>query len=110
MPETNSSQEPDRFWLKLAAVIAGFALLPIGWFGSTRLSTTGGNAQWLMVSLLVVPVAGYRLLLFGLPRWRSADRGDRLLIVSMSAIFWLVYVPIMLVWILVDALGLAGGI
>jgi hypothetical protein len=101
---------------------AGFAFmlplaLPVAWlelmFDQNARSGMKGGAIGRVVWMIIFfgsPVAGYAFIARPFGRWRDLDRRTWLFCVGLSTVYWVVYVPMLLWWLAVYAVGRAGGI
>lgn len=66
------------------------------------------------VVMTVLPVAapflGFFFIARSFPQWRNRDRSSKALIVAMSCLYWLLYIPGLYVFWILFLIGRAGGI
>ena len=74
--------------------------------GGTKLGLQGA---WTAV-YFAAPFIGYTFIALPVRRWRSLDRSTRALLVGMSVLYWLIYIPALYRIFIDYAMGRAGGI
>ena len=104
----------------VARALLGFGLplaVPVAWIVvmSDRNAVGGmkggalAQAIWLII-FFGAPIAGYAFVARPFGRWRDLDRSTWWFCIGLSAVYWLIYIPMILVWLSVFAIGRAGGI
>ena len=82
--------------LGLSAILLGFGLLPVLWFGGSRLPL--GRSVWLVL-LLAGPIPGYAILVWPFRRWTDLARNERLFAIGLSLLYWAIYTPLLFYWL-----------
>ena len=104
----------------LVAAALGFGLPPAILFGGAALLTDPtanggirggviGQVTWVAL-LLAAPFVGYLFIARPFGHWRDFDRGTLLFAIGLSALYWTIYTPLLLYWLMMIAVGWSGGI
>jgi len=49
----------------------------------------------MIAAIYAAPLVGFAFIAFGLGRWRDFDRRQWLIMIAVSAFYWVVYVPVL---------------
>jgi len=103
----------------ICQAVLAFATPFVLWFGLVMLMTvpkTGAVRGDSIVTalapglMIIAPFLGFSFIARSFRRWQGRDRSSKRLIIGMSCLYWLLYIPVLYAVWAVYAVGRAGGI